>query len=417
MNEEAIKNLILDAISSYQAEILDFTKRLVSIPTENPPGKSYKACVDVIANKLLEIGLDYTVIDVPDIPDRNPFPRYCLLSFHGKGKRTLYFHGHYDVVPAQNDAQFRPYVEDNKLYGRGSSDMKSGLAAMIFAIKALKECNVELKGRIGLIIVPDEETGGMRGSQYLIETGLLGKDGIGMLMPEPTSGMIWNAHRGAISLRITVKGKPAHVGLHYQGVNSFERMLVVANALLELKADIESRKTDFKIEPEAARSSILLIGGRIESSSGSNFNIIPAECSFTLDRRINPEEDLETEKQRLFDLFNRLRRDGIDLEVEVLQEGRSAGFPEDHPVAKTLDKSVKMITHKLPSIEMCPGLLELRFYAQQDIPSFSYGPGLLSVSHGPNEFVNIKEIYNCAAIYALTAAQLLTSKSKANQIL
>ncbi|MFX1465966.1 MAG: M20 family metallopeptidase [Promethearchaeota archaeon] len=414
MDEEAIKNLIWDAISSYQAEIIDFTKRLVSIPTENPPGKLYKACIDVIANKLHEIGLDYTVIDVPDMPDSNSFPRYCILSFYGKGKRTLYFHGHYDVVPAQNDTQFRPYVEDGKLYSRGSSDMKSGLAAMIYAIKALKESNIELNGRIGLVMVPDEETGGTRGSKYLVETGVLGKDGIGMLMPEPTSGMIWNANRGAISLRITLKGKPAHVGLHYQGVNAFERMLVVANALLELKTDIESQKTDFKIEPEAARRSILLIGGECEG--GTNFNITPAECSFTVDRRINPEEDLETEKQRLFDLFDRFRRDGIDLDIEVIQEGRSAGFPEDHPVAKTLAKSVNAITGKMSSFEMCPGLLELRFYAQQGIPSFAYGPGLLSVSHGPNEFVNIKEIYNCAAIYALTAAQLLTSQFKASKI-
>jgi succinyl-diaminopimelate desuccinylase len=406
MHEEAIKNLILDAISSYQTEILDFTKRLVSIPTENPPGKSYKACVDVITNKLHEIGLDYTVIEVPGNHDRN-FPRYCLLSFYGKGKRTVYFHGHYDVVPAQKSTQFRPFVEDSKLYGRGSSDMKSGLAAMIFAIKALKECNIELNGRIGLTIVPDEETGGIRGSQYLVETGLLGKDGIGMLMPEPTSGMIWNANRGAISLHITVKGKPVHVGLHYQGVNAFERMLVVANVLLELKADVESRKTDFKIEPEAARSSILLIGGKCEG--GTNFNITPAECSFTVDRRINPEEDLETEKKRLFDLFDRLRRNGIDLEAEILQEGGSAGFSEDHPVAMALAESINSITGKFPLFEICPGLLELRFYAQQGIPSFAYGPGLLSVSHGPNEFVSIKEIYNCSAIYALTATQLLTS--------
>jgi acetylornithine deacetylase/succinyl-diaminopimelate desuccinylase family protein len=407
MHEEAIKNLIVDKISSYQAEILDFTKKLISIPTENPLGTSYKACVDIIAKKLDEIGLNCTVIDVPDTTDRKPFPRYCLLSFHGKGKRTLYFHGHYDVVPAQNDELFHPYIEDGKLYGRGSSDMKSGLAAMIYAIKAIKESNIELNGRIGLVIVPDEETGGTRGSKYLVETGLLGKDGIGMLMPEPTSGMIWNANRGAISLHITVKGKPAHVGLHYQGVNAFERMLVVANALLEVKADIESRKTDFKIEPEAAKRSILLIGGISESGTGANFNIVPSVCSFTVDRRINPEEDLETEKKRLFDLFERLRNDGIDLEAEILQEGRSTGVPEDHILARTLADSVKLITGRIPSFEMCPGLLELRFYAQQGIPSFCYGPGLLSVSHGPNEFVNIKEIYNCAAIYALTAAQLM----------
>jgi len=218
--------------------------------------------------------------------------------------------------------------------------------------------------------------------------------------------VIWNANRGAISLRITVKGKPAHIGLHYQGVNAFERMLVVANALLELKAEVESRRTSFKIEPEAAEHSILMIGGRCEG--GVNFNLVPAECSFTVDRRINPEEDLEAEKQRLLMLFKRLRDDGIDLDVEILQEGESGGASEDDLVAQTLAKSVEAITGKPPRFEMCPGLLETRFYVRQNIPAFAYGPGLLSVSHGPNEFVKIKDIYACAEIYALTAAQALT---------
>jgi acetylornithine deacetylase/succinyl-diaminopimelate desuccinylase family protein len=327
------------------------------------------------------------------------------MSFYGKGERTLYFHGHYDVVPATNAAQFHPYVKDGNLFGRGSSDMKSGLAAMIYAVKAIKDCGIELNGRIGLTIVPDEETGGAGGSSYLADAGLLGKGGIGMLTPEPTSGVIWNANRGAISLRVTVKGKPAHVGLHYQGVNAFERMLVVANALLELKTEVESRTTEFKIEPEAARRSILLMGGRCEG--GSNFNLVPAECSFTVDRRINPEEDFETEKRRLLVLIDKLRQGGIDIAVDIFQEGRAAGFSEDGPVAQALVECVQTITGKTPSFEMCPGLLETRFYAQQGIPAFAYGPGLLSVSHGPNEFVKLKDIHACTAIYALTAARLL----------
>jgi succinyl-diaminopimelate desuccinylase len=414
---EKIESLIIDAISSYRDEMLDFTKTLVSIPTENPPGTTYLACVEAITGKLHEIGLDSTVLEVPDVGepmpetpnhDRKPLPRYCLQSSYGTGERTLYFHGHYDVVPASSEAQFRPYVEDGNLFGRGSSDMKGGLAAMIYAVKAIKACGIELQGRIGLTIVPDEETGGVLGSRYLLDAGLLGENAIGMLMPEPTSGVIWNGNRGAISLRVTVKGRPAHVCVHYQGLNAFEQMLTVANALLELKTEVESRRTNFKIKPEPARRSILLVGGRCEG--GTNFNVVPGECSFTVDRRINPEEDLETEKQRLLTLFDRLRREGIDLETEILQEGGGEGSSEDDPLARVLAESVEAITGTAAAFEMCPGLLETRFYAQQGIPAFAYGPGLLSVSHGPDEFVKLKDVYDCAVIYALSATRLLASQ-------
>ena len=73
-----------------------------------------------------------------------------------------------------------------------------------------------------------------------------------------------------------------------------------------------------------------MMGG--ECQGGSNFNLVPGGCSFTVDRRINPEEDIETEKRRLLDIFDRLRRDGIDHEIEILQEGRSSGVSEEHPL-------------------------------------------------------------------------------------
>lgn len=415
--QDKMKSLILDAISSYRDEMVEFTKELVSIPTVNPPGSSYLACVEAIASKLREIGLDTTLLEVPDLGDQtsdgpdhmdNSYPRYCLLSYHGTGERTLYFHGHYDVVPASGQAQFRPYVKDGKLFGRGSSDMKSGLAAMIYAVKAIQACGIGLEGRIGLTIVPDEETGGLLGARYLTQAGLLGQGGIGAFVAEPTNGVIWNASRGAISLRVTVKGKPAHAILHYQGLNAFERMLVVANSLLEFKTDVDSRRTDFNIEPEAARRSILVLGGRCEG--GVNFNTVPGECWFTVDRRINPEEDLETEKRRLFALFDRLRQQGIDLEVEILQEGVSSAVSEDDPVAQVLAESVEAITGESPAFEMCPGFLEARYYAQQGIPAFGYGPGLLSVSHTPDEYVRLQDIYDCAATYALSAARLLAPR-------
>ena len=407
--DERVKTEILDSIADNQDEILEFTKSLVAIPTENPPGVYYKQCVEAIREKLTEIGLDSSLVEVPDHPPSD-LPRYCILSRYGAGRNTLYFHGHYDVVPASGKHQFDPVVKGANLFGRGSSDMKSGLAAMIYAVKAIKTAGVELNGTIGLTFVPDEETGGLLGSKYLSDAGILGKNGIGMLIPEPTDGIIWNANRGAVSLQITVKGKPAHVGLHYKGTNAFEKMVTVANALITLKKEVECRTTSYNIKPEPARQSILMMGGRGEG--GSNFNLVPERFAFTVDRRINPEEDLETEKQRLLDVLEALKKDGIDLEVEILQEGESSGVAEDTPLSRALTKNVQSITGNVPEFEMCPGLLEIRFYAKKGIPALAYGPGFLSVSHGPDEFVKIENIYTCTAIYAFTALDLLVPKAK-----
>ena len=81
--------------------------------------------------------------------------------------------------------------------------------------------------------------------------------------------------------------------------------------------------------------------------------------------------------------------------------------PESQPLARALAKSIHEITRRAPQFEMCPGLLETRFYAQRNIPALACGPGRLSVSHGPNEFVSLREMENCAAVYALTAVNLL----------
>jgi len=323
---------------------------------------------------------------------------------------VVHFHGHYDVVPASDRELFEPRLHDGKIFGRGSSDMKSGLAAMIYAIDALQSCNIDLTGAIELAIVPDEETGGVLGSKYLTEAGLIGRAGIGMLTAEPTSGAIWNASRGAISLLIKVKGVPMHVGLQHDGVNAFDNMVVVANALSQLKREVEVRTTDYRIQPAEAARSIMMLGGRCEG--GTNFNLVPGECSFTVDRRINPEEDFEIEKQRLFDALDCLRSDGIEIDVEVLQEGASAGVAEDNMVARTLARNVERITGTPPEFEMCPGLLETRFYSANGIPAFAYGPGILSVSHGPNEFVPVQNILDCTSIYAMTAAHLLGGRTE-----
>lgn len=280
---------ITASVEQDKQALLDFTCDLIAVASENPPGAFYEEAIHVLTRHLSRLGFDW---------ERNGD---CLLSFVGEREdRTLYFSGHYDVVPAQHPDLFKPVVKGKNLFGRGSSDMKGGLAAMIYAAKVVRDSGIKLNGRIGLVFVPDEETAGPGGSRFLEKEGLLGRGGIGMLTPEPTGGVVWNANRGAITLRLTVHGKPAHVGRQFEGINAFEGMMRLAQKLTDLKNEVELRTTAFDIHPEPLKRSILMLGG--QAGGGTNFNVVPETCWFTVDRRINPEEDFEAEKARLIEL-------------------------------------------------------------------------------------------------------------------
>jgi succinyl-diaminopimelate desuccinylase len=408
-------------------------EELVAMATENPPGRNYRAGADILEKQVRRAGLECERVAAGDLVDADGNAAESLLATYGRGARAIYFHGHYDVVPAQAAEQFRPVRKGNFIFGRGAGDMKGGIVAMLYAIRALAELGAELDGRIGLTLVPDEETGGKRGSGWLTAQNLLGRDGVGMLLAEPTSGVVWNANRGAISLRVRVMGKAAHVGLQHQGENAFERMHRVVGKLQELKREVEQRATKFEMgapassaldsnsdsarpttsTPGLGRNSILMLGG--ESGGGTNFNVVPAECWFTVDRRINPEEDLAEEKARLIGVLESCRAEGIPLEWEIFQEGASACSSVEAELGKALARNVATVTGDAPRFEMCPGLLETRFYAAKNIPAYAYGPGLLSVAHGPNEYVDLRKMIDTAAIYALTAMDVLRPSAQANR--
>ncbi len=381
--------------------MIDFTTELVAIASENPPGAAYTECVRVIESRLRTLDLPCETIPYR----RDDSGAAVVVSRVGDGTRTLYFSGHYDVVPLNTPDQCQPRLKGKTLFGRGTADMKGGLASMLYAAVALKEARVPLDGRVALMFVPDEETGGHRGSGFLAATKRLGTNGIGMLTPEPTSGVIWNANRGALTVRVTVHGREAHVGLLHQGRNAFEDAIRVVTRLQQLARRVGRRRTKFRVTPDAARRSLMLIGGRVEA--GSNFNVVPGRCVFTVDRRMNPEEDYAEERAALLAVFDEARQDGVKLDVDVFQEGNPSGTPDSTPLGRALSRHVREVTGATPKFEMCPGLLEIRFYAERGMPAYAYGPGLLSISHGPKEFVNTDHIVDCAMIYARVAAMLL----------
>lgn len=393
-------------LAEFRPRMERFAQELVMIPTENPPGERLRECAERIASELDLLKLEPSIVEIPvDGPgDR----RYWVRGSTPGNGRMLYFQGHYDVVPASTVGQFEGVIEDKRLRGRGSADMKSGIALMTYAAAAIAACCPTLNGRVGLSFVPDEETGGARGSNYLAQAGLLGTDGMGMLTAEPTGGVVWNANRGAVSMRIVVRGRSAHVGLAHAGVNAFESMLKVASALLDLKNEVGERRTHHAVQPAAADRSILLLGGELHG--GSNFNVVPDTASFTIDRRTNPEEDLTAERDRIEEIVDGFRSEGIAIDVETFQYGEASTSSADDPLARNLSDAITEVVGQRPRFEMCPGLLEIRFYAGLGQPAYAYGPGSLEVAHQANEFVNLDELNRTALVYALTASRHLSDR-------
>jgi acetylornithine deacetylase/succinyl-diaminopimelate desuccinylase-like protein len=114
------------------------------------------------------------------------------------------------------------------------------------------------------------------------------------------------------------------------------------------------------------------------------------------------------ERRQLLDVVKDARARGIACDVDILQEGRAGATRADGPLGRALSASIRQVTARRARFELCPGVLETRHYAALGIPALAYGPGFLSVSHGPHEFVSVHKLLECAEVYALTAARLLT---------
>jgi len=107
-------------------------------------------------------------------------------------------------------------------------------------------------------------------------------------------------------------------------------------------------------------------------------------------------------------LIDRFRADGYSIDVETLQEAFSSGSPSDGPLATALAESVQAVEGARPAFELCPGVLETRWYARLGIPAYAYGPGLLGVAHGSEEYVDIAAVVRCAEVYARTIERMLS---------
>jgi len=371
----------LDARADAMAALVE---TLVRIPSENPPGRERARCAAALAGAMDALGF------APEVLGDDAAVRGSA----GEGDGLVYFHGHFDVVPAQHPEQFEPRRENGRIAGRGTADMKGGLVSMLYGAAAARALG-RLEGRrVVFHFVCDEETGSTAGSGYLREAGLIDPGALAMVTAEPTGGVIWHAARGAITLRVETAGREAHVGYVHQGVNAFEHAIRIAAPLTELSHELL-----------AQRDSMLVVGG--QAGAGAGFNVVPGSAWFSIDRRFNPDEDLDAELDRLTGTIAATAREiGADARVDVLQAQPASSTPESAPAAQALARCVAEATGAAPRFELCPGVLDTRWYAQLGIPAFAYGGGRLDVSHGPAEYIDETAMRRCAAAYARFPAAL-----------
>jgi acetylornithine deacetylase/succinyl-diaminopimelate desuccinylase-like protein len=376
----------LDERADEMAALLD---ALVRIPTENPPGRALARCAGVLRDALDRLGFSPELIELA--PSGGLEGPAIVRGVVGSGAATVYYHGHFDVVPAQSSSQFEPERRDGKIVGRGTADMKGGLVSMLYGAAAAAALGLLGGCRIVFHFVCDEETGSTVGSGHLRAAGLIDPAAVAMLTAEPTGGVIWHACRGAITLRVQVSGREAHVGHADQGVNAFEHMIRVAEPLVALAHELLDER------------SMLVIGG--QAGAGAGVNVVPGSAWFSVDRRFNPDEELDRELARLTrTIAAAADAAGAHVDVEVLQAQPSGSTAQHHPAARTLARCVEAVEGAPATFRLCPGVLETRWYSQLGIPAFAFGGGRLDVSHGPEEYIDEAAMRRCAAVYALFAA-------------
>ncbi len=363
---------IRQAVAARRDELTQLLVEFCAIPAENPPGAHLVESQTWIEQTLARYGIR----SESHHTSRTGGDHRVIIGSIGDMGPVMYLHGHVALL-----------------------------------IGALVHRDLGGSGRIRLVYVPDEETGGANGSERLVEHGLIdAEDCVGAIVGEPSFPDVWYAARGAFTVKVTAHGRPAHVGLHYTGDNAFEHAQQVIGKLFAYRDTITRHRTNLMIQPEAARESIMLIGGL--ATGGTNFNIVPDRFSFTIDRRPNPDEDYAAACKELLDLLHNLGKEHR-LTVEILQDVLPAHTDVEVPLVRTLQSAVHVTSDRQVQLSMCPGCLETRIYSNLGIPSIAYGPGPLTQMHAPDEHVPIDNLLEAAAVYAITLDEHLGRDAEA----
>ncbi|AFZ69966.1 acetylornithine deacetylase or succinyl-diaminopimelate desuccinylase [Caldisphaera lagunensis DSM 15908] len=406
-----------EAIDEIKKDMINFLIKIINIPTENPPGLNYEKFVDYMYDFL--ISLDYNIKIVEPKEELKELVKYgsgrrpnIIANYGNKGVK-IGFNSHYDVVPAGKGWSHDPYnatIEEGKIYGRGSSDMKSGIASQIFAVEALKIMNnIKDKITIRQFIVPDEETVGNKnaGTYYLVEKGFINKENLNYLIfTEPLNPTnIGIGHRGALWGTFNLYGKKSHGGFPQKGLDVIRCASKIINYIYEIADKRSKTISKYPIIPEEAKRPSYLVG---TINGGEWMNTVADFLTFSYVRRLIPEETLEFARNEVNEIIKYTENEckGIKIEFLPYYEVDNIMFPVDNGV-KIISEKIKEVYNVNPSIVLSPGTFDIRFIYNKGIESFNYGPGLLELAHATDEYVYVEDLIKSTKVISLFLKEFL----------
>jgi len=417
---------VLAAVEAAVDEIVDFTADLIRVPTVNPPGDAYEDCARLIGDRLASCGFEVEYHAADGRPEHTrAHPRVNVVGLRrGRSLRpAVHLNGHVDVVPAGAGWTMDPFggtVRDGRIYGRGACDMKSGIAAAVFAAEAVRRAGVPLQGSVEISATVDEESGGSAGVAWLADRGRLSADRQDfVVIPEPLNvDRICVGHRGVYWFEVTTRGRIGHGSMPFLGVSAIEHMGLILDRMRELAPALASRTTNMPVVPEDARHATLNINGIVggQPVDGIQTPCVADLCRAVFDRRFLEEEGFEATREEIQQLLREVAADQprLDYQLRDLMVVHPVQTPDGSPLVASLERSVLRVLGRAATLVASPGT-----YDHKHVDRIAgirhcagYGPGVLEVAHQPDEWCRIEDLVNATKILALSILELTGSAGR-----
>ena len=405
------------AIDDRKEEIVDFAFRLVKQLSETPPGNETNVA-EVIQAQAKHWGLP--AAEVIEVKENRP---NLIFTLGGRGAGpSLVLNGHTDTKPIGDATQwsvvdpYSPSIVDGKLYGRGSTDMKGAVAAMLASAMAVHQSGADFSGKLILALTADEEGGSAFGAKALIDHGFQADS---MIIAEPSGietdfDSIGIACRGAVLGKVVVRGTQMHSSLSEQK-GCINASVEMARVLVEFAENLK-KHLDYKYHPLYPNGPTINPGVMV--NGGVYYGVVPGVASFNFDLRVIPGMSLEGIQRDINEFLRQLSHKNTELHAELVLEKEPNNWAppveisSGHSLVKACTEATREVLGFAPRLVGAPfgtdGVFFVKAGLKMDIiPSF--GPGLIKLAHGPDEYIHVQSIIDAAKIFAFASLNYLGS--------
>ncbi|MCE8423258.1 MAG: ArgE/DapE family deacylase [Candidatus Methanoperedens sp.] len=415
---------LLEYLDSRTDETIRTLDGLVRIQTAVPPGENYMRAMELAGRNLEELGFQVETIVMPRELFEKKNPR--LLHLTGDranlsakldvgAEKTLLINTHLDVVPASPNWTVPPFectVKDGRIYGRGVADSKGGVAALITLLSAMSELDIKPNFNLNIALTTDEEMGPYSGLCYFADLGKLEADYF--LSMDGDSDDITIASNGNVDWQVDVIGRSYHSGSSFLGINAIEKSIPVMNELMELKANIEKKRSKVPASMAISRmtgiKTLMPVLNITMINGGVKQNVVPDRCTLKGDRRFIPEENYDDVRKEFIDALSKVRKEHPDIILKWSFDEIYAPLLTDmkHPWVNKVKSVADDVAGRDVSLAGAQGSLDVAYAVKvTGLPACCYGIGRRTQSntHSDDENILIEDL----VMYTKFLGKLLSS--------